>query len=271
MAHVRTLASDAFEGRRTGEAGNAMAADYIERRFKAYGLQPIDSSYRQHFKFHSRFLKQSFEGTNLWGMAEGQVHPDSFLLISAHYDHVGTREGEIYNGADDNASGVGALLELSRYFAQHPARYSLMFVAFDAEELGLRGAKHFTEAPPLPLERILLNVNLDMIGRNAGREIYICGTGHYPKLRPPLAALAEEADSIIVSFGHDGTSDEGGDDWTMASDHGRFHEAGVPFLYIGVEDHKDYHQPSDDFEGIMPDFYARVAELTRRAIEQFAL
>lgn len=267
MAHVRTLASDAYGGRRTGEAGNNKAGQYIEQRFKAYGLEPIKESYQQPFQFYSRFLKKPFDAVNIWGMVEGTRYPDSFLVLSAHYDHVGTRKGEIYNGADDNASGVGALLELARYFAKAPTEYSLIFISFDAEEIGLKGAQHFTEEPPVPLSAIKCNINMDMVGRNAQSEIYICGTKHYPHLLPLLQPLAaSQTGGLTVSFGHDSPEPTPADDWTLASDHGYFHKAGIPFLYFGVEDHEDYHKPTDDAERIMPDFYQQVCELVRQAV-----
>ncbi|HKK78921.1 MAG TPA: M28 family peptidase [Phaeodactylibacter sp.] len=271
MQHVRILAADEYQGRRTGEAGNEKAAQYILNRFQSYGLDSLDGGYKQPFQFYSRFLKKVYAGNNIWGMVKGQLHPDTFLVVSAHYDHVGVRAGEIYNGADDNASGVGALLELARYFAKAPTSYSLLFVAFDAEELGLKGAAHFVDSPPVPLGNIKLNINMDMVGRNADAEIFICGTAHYPQLRPVLQPLSESQERIRVSFGHDQAGEKHSDDWTKASDHGCFHEAGIPFLYFGVEDHEDYHQPTDDAERIMPLFYQNVVELVLAAIQAFQL
>jgi len=272
MAHVRTLASDAYEGRRTGEAGNIKAAHYIEGRFEAYGLEKIKGSYRQPFQFYSRLLKKPFDAVNIWGMVEGTRYPDSFLILTAHYDHMGNRKGEIYNGADDNASGVGALLELARYFAKAPTDYSLIFVAFDAEEIGLKGAQYFTEEPPIPLTAITCNINMDMVGRNAQSEIYICGTKHYPQLLPALQPLAAgQTEGLRVSFGHDSPDPRPIDDWTQASDHGYFHKAGIPFLYFGVEDHEDYHKPTDDADRIMPRFYHQVCELVRQAVLRLQL
>lgn len=267
LAHVRFLASDELRGRQTGTAGNAAAARYITQRFQAYGLKPLTADYRQPFQFYSRLTKQAYKGANLIAMVEGSAQPDSFLVISAHYDHIGVREGAVYNGADDNASGVGALLELARYFQAHPAPYSLIFAAFDAEEMGLQGARHFVDDPPVAFSKIGLNINLDMIGRNANEEIYVCGTSHYPRFRPPLERLGQRAD-IALRLGHDSPGLGPGGDWTFASDHGAFHRKGVAFLYFGVEDHADYHQPTDDASRIMPAFYLGAANLIRSAIVQ---
>ncbi|WP_282775163.1 M20/M25/M40 family metallo-hydrolase [Phaeodactylibacter xiamenensis] len=270
MSHVRFLSSDALKGRETDSEGNAAAAAYILQRFEDYGLMPAGKEgYRQPFQFYSRFPKKTYKATNLLAMVRGTEAPDSVIVISAHYDHVGERGGEVYNGADDNASGVGALLELARYFKANPAPYSLLFAAWDAEEVGLRGANHFVDEPTVPLEQIILNINMDMIGRNAKEQIYICGAGHYPKLRAPLDRIAKDA-TIQVGFGHESPTPTRSDDWTYASDHGEFHKKNIPFLYFGVEDHEDYHQPTDDADRIMPVFYTAVAEVIRKAILHFA-
>ena len=238
--------------------------------FEDYGLMPAGKEgYRQPFQFYSRFPKKTYKATNLLAMVRGTEAPDSVIVISAHYDHVGERGGEVYNGADDNASGVGALLELARYFQANPTPYSLLFAAWDAEEVGLRGANHFVDEPTVPLEQIILNINMDMIGRNAKEQIYICGAGHYPKLRAPLDRIAKDA-TIQVGFGHESPTPTRSDDWTYASDHGEFHKKNIPFLYFGVEDHEDYHQPTDDADRIMPVFYTAVAEVIRKAILHFA-
>lgn len=270
MAHVRFLASDSLRGRQTGTEGNAVAAAYILKRFEGYGLVAAgQEGYRQPFKFYSRFAKKTYSATNLLALVKGTVAPDSIIVLSAHYDHIGERGGEVYNGADDNASGVGALLELARYFQANPTPYSLLFAAWDAEEIGLRGANHFVDEPTVPLDHIILNINMDMIGRNTGSEVYICGAGHYPQLRPALDELASEA-SVKVGFGHESPTPNRSDDWTYASDHGEFHKKGIPFLYFGVEDHPDYHQPTDDPDQIMPEFYTAVTELIRQVIRHFA-
>ncbi|MEQ8706496.1 MAG: M28 family peptidase [Phaeodactylibacter sp.] len=266
MAHVRFLAADDLKGREIGTPGNATAAAYILDRFKAYGLSEAGTEgYRQPFRFYSRFFMSTYNGVNLLAMVKGTRSADSVIVISAHYDHVGERDGKIYNGADDNASGVGALLELARYFQANPAPYSLLFAAFDAEEVGLRGANHFVDEPTVTLQHIILNINMDMIGRNDKEEVYICGTGYHPRLRAPLDSLAEAA-TIKISFGHESPSPTRADDWTHASDHGEFHKKGVPFLYFGVEDHPDYHQPTDDTERIMPEFYTAVSRFIQQSV-----
>ena len=258
LAHVRELSADRYQGRRTQEAGNLMAGDYLLIRFQAMGLRPFDSSFVHPFQFYNRWLKESLTGRNIVGYVQGTAHPDQYIVLSAHYDHLGVRNDQIYNGADDNASGTGALLEIARYFSQHPPQHSILFAAFDAEELGLQGAASFVDEPPVPLGNILLDINMDMISRNVKNELYICGTKYTPSFRAPLEKLGENSPISIV-FGHEEPEPRGMDDWTMSSDHGRFHQKGIPFLYFGVEDHEDYHQPTDDFDRVMPDFYVNAA------------
>lgn len=256
LAHVRELSDNRYEGRRTQEPGNLMAGEYLLQRFRAMELKPLDTSYVHSFRFYNRWLRESFTGRNIIGYVRGAVYPDKYIVLSAHYDHVGRKNSKIYNGADDNASGTGALLEIARHFSRHPPRHSIIFAAFDAEELGLQGADAFVEEPPIPLENILFDLNMDMVGRNAKNELYICGAKHYPFFRAPLEKLAE-GHPLSILFGHDEPVPTPQDDWTMSSDHGRFHQKGIPFLYFGVEDHEDYHQPTDDFERIMPEFYTK--------------
>ena len=113
--------------------------------------------------------------------------------------------------------------------------------------------------------RSVLNINLDMISRNEDNELYISGTYHNPNLKVPL----EQVDPIlpvILRYGHDNPNETGVDDWTTMSDHIVFHEAGIPFICFGVEDHPDYHRPTDDFENIDPFFFGSSVETIRFAI-----
>ncbi|MCC5940739.1 MAG: M28 family peptidase [Balneolaceae bacterium] len=253
LADIEFLASDELEGRLTGTEGNLVAREYIAERFHSLDLLMFGDSYEQHFSFINTRSGVEFDlAVNLIGYIEGSSHPDRYIVVTAHYDHLGVRDGEIYNGADDNASGTGGLMAAARYFSHNQPENSIIFVAFDAEEQGLQGARYFVENPPVPLDQFVMNVNMDMISTNFENELYAVGTNHYPFLRP----LVEESTAgapIDVLFGYDGA--DGRDDWTMSSDHGPFHQQGIPFIYFGVEDHPHYHQPSDIFENINPDFY----------------
>lgn len=254
LERVKFLSLDSLEGRRTGEKGGLIARDYVINQFKKYDVSPLLSEYTQPFSFESRRNKKKYEGANVLGIIKGTEHPEKYIVISAHYDHVGINKGEIYNGADDDASGTSALFAAAEYFKSNPPKHSVVIAAFDAEELGLRGAAHFLKANTISKEQIALNINLDMVGRNDSNELYVVGTNLYKQLQPAIADLKLPKD-IKLLVGHDGL--DGKQNWVSSSDHGPFHKQEIPFLYFGVEDHKDYHKPTDDFESIQPVFYAK--------------
>lgn len=255
MSHVSVLAADSMRGRLSGSPEAAETRAYIARQFGQAGLRRVGVSFEHPTEITSPRDSTVRRATNIVGMVRGRTNPDRYIVVTAHYDHVGVRNGEIYNGADDNASGTGALIEMARWFASHPPQNSILFVALDYEEGGLNGARGFVARPPVPLSQIALNVNMDMVGRNAKNELFASGTSHYPFLRPYLDSAAARS-SITLRFGHDDPNGPRTDDWTTQSDHYAFHAAKIPFVYFGVEDHPDYHRPTDDVERLMPTFYA---------------
>ena len=198
-------------------------------------------------------------------MIRGTKHADRYLVVSAHYDHLGVRNGVIYNGADDNASGTAAVLAMAQWFKSHPPENSVIFALFDGEETGLLGAKAFLEKPPVPIERIVANVNLDMVSRNVKGELYASGASPFPVMKPLLDSIAAIA-PVKLLLGHD--TGAGESNWIQQSDQGPFDTKKIPFVYFGVEDHPDYHKPGDRVEHIEPGFYYRcvqtIAEFVRR-------
>ena len=251
------LASRDLEGRRTGSEGNRAARRLIAERFAQAGLVELTPGFEMPFTFSRQGTEQT--AVNVVGLCRGVQSTDMrAIVVSAHYDHVGVRNGDTYPGADDNASGTAALLALASVCKQAPWHHDVVFVAFDAEEQGLQGARAFVATPPIPRDRIALNINMDMISRSATREIFIAGTGYHPPLRKVLEAVAKRSE-VTVRFGHDGTDGKKGrDDWTTQSDHGVFHGAGIPFVYFGVEDHPDYHKPTDTIDKVTAAFFFQV-------------
>ena len=247
VADFRALSHDSLEGRAPESPGSERARALLVAGFERAGARPVGGSYLHPFALGSG------RGTNVLAHIEGTQHTDRYIVLSAHYDHLGRRDGLIYNGADDNASGTAALLAIARTLGGSPLRHTVIFAAFDAEERGLRGAEAFVDAPPVRLEEVALNVNLDMIARTDG-VLWAGGAHHTPGLRPVLERVAADA-PLALRLGHDRPGAPEGDDWTTASDHAPFHAAGIPFVYFGVEDHPDYHRPTDDYEKVDLDEY----------------
>ena len=276
---LRALSDPALEGRRTGTPGGLKARAWVEAQFAATGLvQAGSSGYQQPFEFVHRSVRgllspgRSFRTTysdaaNVIGKVDGTTSGARAIVVSAHYDHLGVRDDIIYPGADDNASGVAVLLAIARQLRTLAPRHPVLFVAFDAEELGLRGAEALVGSSLLPVPAVALNVNLDMVSRNDDNEIFAAGAYHTPWLKPILEDVQRRS-AVKILFGHDRPMVKAGgvEDWTSQSDHGVFHQVGVPFVYFGVEDHADYHQPSDTADKIRPRFFGDVADMIVEAV-----
>ncbi len=268
MADVRWLAHDARQGRRTGAPEMDAVRAYLTDRLEDCGIAPLGSAYASPFTFEARSEGER-EGVNLLGRIEGTGAARETIVITAHYDHEGVKNGEIYNGADDNASGVAALLEMACHYQDKPLEHDLVVALLDAEELGLQGARAFMAAPPVPAESIALNVNMDMVSRSDDGDIFAVGTRQFPVLKPLAEEAAAMTDGVTLKFGFDDPELPRSKSWVMASDHAAFYRAGIPFIYFGVEDHADYHRPTDDAEKIDPDFFAAAVTLIGRAVSLF--
>jgi Zn-dependent M28 family amino/carboxypeptidase len=262
LKDVETLAGDAYEGRKTGTKGAEMARTYLTGRLVEIGLKPYpgQKTYEQAFEIKGRNGAAAIEGKNLIAYLPGKT--DNIIVISAHYDHVGVKNNEVFNGADDNASGVAGLLQFAKYFSEHKPNNTLIFAIFDGEEMGLLGAKAFVANPPVALEKIKLNINMDMISHNDKQELYATGTFKYPELKPFLVTTNP---NLKMLLGHDDPK-LGSDDWTNQSDQGAFNAKNIPFIYFGVEDHKDYHKATDEFKNINQTFFIDAANAIQEVI-----
>ena len=262
------LASDELGGRGNNSEGNEKARVFIEDRYQELGLKPLDDQYRQSFSFKSRRSAKSregdeYSGVNIIGSLKGKN--DKKIIITAHYDHLGIKDGKIFNGADDNASGVAGILAIARYYSVNAPENTLVFIAFDAEEMGLQGAKYFVKNLPFDKEEVIANINLDMVGRDDNNRIYASGGSHYPQLKSLLEKIQEKA-PVKVMQGNDQKSD-GQNNWTFSSDHGPFHQVGIPFIYFGVEDHPDYHKHTDTADKINPAFFQSTVQTILMTVE----
>ncbi len=252
MSDLFRLAHDSMAGRASMTPENAKARAFLVAEMQRLGLAQVNGSYEQAFTMPRRNRPDSVKGVNVLGMLRGTRIPERYLVVSAHFDHVGTRNGNVYNGADDNASGTAALLQLAAHFQRNRPAHSIIFVFFDAEEMGLLGARAFVAAPPVPLAQIAANVNMDMVARGDNGFLWAVGTAPYPQMKPVVESIVSDS-RVTVKMGFD--TGTGRDNWTSQSDQGAFHAVSIPFIYFGVEDHPDYHEPSDDAEKVNAGFY----------------
>jgi len=264
---LEVLSSDDMGGRQTGTDGNAKARAYLLGELKAREVWPLRGNYLHEFSFKNRD-GETLEGINLVGIIPGKAEGSGkVLVVTAHYDHVGMHDGEVFNGADDNASGVAGAFAVIDHFQAEPPEHDVVIALLDAEEMGLQGARAFLKDQIVETGLIGLNMNFDMLSKNDKNELYAAGAWHRPVLKPVLEAVAAGA-PVALKLGHDDPA-LGQDDWTLQSDHGPFHQAGIPFVYFGVEDHVDYHQPTDTFDRVPQDFFARSIETVVMAAERF--
>ena len=290
---VAALAADSMEGRLAGSRGGEKAGALLMREFTRIGLQPMTRRFESPFTGVSRMRELSpgagppcpsqrggalnsptvgrcaptrpnplVSGVNLIGVVRGTRYPDRYIVVSAHYDHLGIKEGRVYNGADDNASGSAVILAIAEWAVTRPPVNSIIFAWFDGEEEGMVGSTEFVRRPPVPIDRIAANVNVDMVSHNWKGELFAAGARRYPVMQPLLDSV-RTLGLITLRQGHDG--DVSNDDWTYRSDQAPFHARGIPYIHFGNEEHADYHAPTDTFEHIYPGFFYRSA----RTIAEF--
>lgn len=260
LEHLEHLSSDEFQGRQTGTNGSLKARQYIIEQFQAYEVPAFNISYEQGFKISHK--GKGLIATNVLAKLKGTDFPDKYIVVSAHYDHLGiSKDSIVFNGADDNASGVAALFSIAKTFKKNRPKHSIIFAAFDAEEIGLLGAKHFSKS--VDPSNIVANINLDMIGRSSKNEIYVVGSRYTNTLKKIVQNFKNPTETKI-SIGHDGTDTK--EDWTYASDHAIFHQLNIPFLYFGNEDHASYHKTTDEFKFITKTFYLNTVNIIKSII-----
>ena len=276
--HISVLSSDSLEGRETGKRGQKMAADYIASFFSSIGIPPFKkNTYYQKFKvkserhickcddcdldFFKRIFKsnQTIRGENVLGYIEGSDLKDELLIITAHYDHLGMHDSLIFNGADDDASGVSAALEIAEAFmlakkSGNGPRRSVLIMPVSGEEKGLLGSRYYTDNPIYPLENTVANLNIDMIGRlddwhDNGNYVYLIGSD---RLSYDLHLVNEKMNSEYVGLDLDYRFNEEDDPnrYYFRSDHYNFAKNNIPVIFYFNGVHEDYHKPSDTIEKI---------------------
>lgn len=269
--HIEYLASEELRGRSGKEARQAAA--YIVGQFRQWGIQPLfaNGSYYQDIPGSA----DEDGNTTLLGRNIGAWLPGSdpklrneIVIVSAHYDHLGVRNGRIFAGADDNASGVSMMLEVARQLAtsKNRPRRSIVFVGFDLEEHMLWGSRWFAAHAPWPLEQVKLFITADMIGRSLGNlplpAVFVLGSEHAPELKRVLDQVGQPRGLEVARLGIDliGTR----------SDYGPFRDRQVPFLFFSTGEHPDYHTPRDLPEKIDFDKVAHVSGLVLKVTRTVA-
>lgn len=285
LHNLKVISHDSMQGRFFGTESNYKTQKFIAKQFDSLGIAPAFSSggiQKYQFTFKGEFRQEIYPisnpekdfsnvpdttvtGGNVVTMIKGKS--EKAIVITGHLDHLGIKDGAVFNGADDNASGAAALLTIANYFRDKSPKHTLIFAAVDAEEIGSLGCDYLLNNFPIPIENIVLNVNMDMIAHNDSLELYASGLYHYPNLKQPLENL--KSTEINLLYGHDDPDEKDLDDWTFDSDHREFHRRQIPFIYFGVEDHKDYHMPTDTFGNINKEFYIKAVRLIIEAIEEY--
>ena len=283
---IYEFSSDKFEGRNTGEPGQKLAVEFIRNFYKSNNIIKADNTedYFQTFlvDFDSREVTRPgninedninwVKTENVAAIIEGSTYPNEYIVLTAHLDHVGIEDGEIFNGADDDGSGSMALLEIAEAFklaeidGNRPKR-SIVILHVSAEEKGLLRSKYYTDNPLYPLDETITNLNVDMIGRtdptrnsNNDEYIYLIGTD---RLSSMLHNTSEKVNNNTVKLELDYRFNAWDDPnrFYERSDHWHFAKNNIPVIFYFSGTHEDYHMPSDTADKIRYDLLTKRTKL----------
>ncbi|WP_284653432.1 M28 family metallopeptidase [Flavobacterium terrisoli] len=274
------IASDETEGRETGSEGQKKAGKFMIDFYKRNGIafptgakdyyQPIPAAY-----LNEKYNENLGDSENIWAFIEGSEKPEEIVVISAHYDHVGIKRGEIYNGADDDGSGTVAIMEIAAAFQKaknegHGPKRSILILHVTGEEHGLHGSRFYSENPLFPLKNTVADVNIDMIGRrddfhkDSNNYVYVIGSDY---LSSDLYNICENANKeftqLTIDYKYNDKKDP--NRFYYRSDHYNFAKNGIPSVFLFNGTHADYHKPGDEVSKIEFD------ALTKRTQYAFAI
>lgn len=267
--HILFLTSEANKGRAPGGETNRKVVRYLKKEFKKAGLKPVKQSFVAKLRALEKTPKLREKTWNVVAYIEGNDEQlkKEVIVLGAHYDHLGLggpfsksdKKNTIHGGADDNASGTAALLEIAEKIAsqKHQLKRSVIFIAFGAEEHGLLGSKFFVENPLVPLSQIKLMINMDMVGRlNDKKHVYMGGAGTFPDGVSFMNELgiALHLTPVVHAGGVGG------------SDHVSFYEKNISVLGIHTGGHPQYHTPEDTIDLINFKGHKQVSEYVFQTI-----
>jgi hypothetical protein len=270
---IEYLASPRLAGRLTGTPGNDSAAAYLARRYASFGLKPTSPDFLQ--KFVARPPAHagqtvSLPSQNVVAMLPGRdpALRNEYVVIGAHFDHLGTStegaldpdaHGAVRLGADDNASGTAAVVELARMFSRSPARRSIIFVNFSGEEEGLLGSSYFVDHLPVATDSVIAMLNFDMVGRMRADKLIVFGAATATE----FPALLERANTAHLKLRAQG-------DGYGPSDHSSFYAKSIPVLHFFTDSHEDYHKASDTPDKVNAAGEAQIVALAERVARSIA-
>jgi hypothetical protein len=274
---VQFLADDRLEGRMTGSPGADSAAAYLARRFAEAGLAPPAGGWLQEYTVSpsapaaAHLHIGGLRGKNVIGVLKGRDPRlrNEAVVVGAHYDHLGLggqfaldpdSAGRVHNGADDNASGTAALLEIARRLALDPPARTVVVVAFSGEELGLLGSSYYVQNPVVPMARTTAMLNLDMVGRLRKDRLIVYGSATAKEFPALLDSLNRDAGFELHQVG----------DGYGPSDQTSFYAARRPVLHLFTDLHEDYHRSTDDADRINADGLKRVADFATALVRSLA-
>ena len=250
------LSDDMTEGRESGSIGKQYAEQFIREKFKEYGLRPFNWAYTQSFPRNDTTVIR-----NVVGVVPASVPSDEYIVICAHYDHLGVLGGQVYNGADDNASGVTALLGIAKLFSAMRTdgfnlKKNLIFAAFDGKEFSMAGSRHFLAHLPFSKSQISCVINMDILGstlvplhKNTPEYIIVLGNGTLPEEKRNAVNYCNYRRGMRLDLDH---TFYGSRDFTRMmyeqGDHATFADAGIPALFFTSGFHQHTYKPSDDAE-----------------------
>lgn len=273
--NLYVIASDEMEGRDTGSPGQKRAGEYMVNYYKGLGISYPKALGSYYQKVPADFMKKRGGGNlpdseNILAFIEGSEKPEEIVVISGHYDHVGTRNGVVYNGADDDGSGTVAVMEIAKAFqaakkAGNGPKRSILFLHVTGEEHGLFGSEFYTDNPVFPLTNTVVDLNIDMIGRddpeNRGKQyVYVIGSEMLSsQLKVINEAANKKTNNLELNYKYDDPNDT--ERLYYRSDHYNFAKNNVPvaFFFDGI--HEDYHKPTDDVEKIDYNLLAKRTQL----------